>query len=199
MCAPAMRARAGSETIVKSLRLLLLTFSLAGCATPGGYDAGAASGYLIAANYNAADALIAIGKSQIDPHKPIIIATIVDIDDLEKSSTLGRFISESVSARFTQNGYRMVEMKIQNAVYMKRDEGELMLTRQIREIASSHQAQAVVVGTYSRARSAVLVNLKVVKPENNIVIAAYDYPLPMGKDVCIMIYRDPANCVEKKW
>lgn len=122
---------------------------------------------------------------------------MVDIDDLERSSTLGRFVSESVSARFTQNRYKMVEMKFQNAVYMKSGEGELMLTRQIRDIASYHQAQAVVVGTYSRASSTVFVNLKVVRPESNIVIAAHDYSLRMSKDVCIMINRDSRNCHER--
>lgn len=179
-------------------RILVLAFVLAGCASPRAYETEAASGALIAANYRATDSLVGTARTRLEPDKPIIIATIVDIDDLERSSTLGRFVSESVSARLTQNGYKMVEMKFQNAVYMKSGEGELMLTRQIREIASSHRAQAVVVGTYSRAATAVLVNLKIVSPETNTVIAAHDYPLPMSRDVCIMIHRDPARCPERR-
>lgn len=180
---------------MKSLRPLLLTFVLAGCAGPGAYEA--VSTAVIGANYRAADALIAIARPGLDAGKPIIIATLVDIDDLERSSTLGRYVSESVSARFTQGGYKMVEMKFQNAVYMKRGEGELMLTRQIREIATSHQAQAVIVGTYSRASSAVFINLKVVRPESNIVIAAQDYSLRMDRDICTMITRDERACSER--
>ena len=106
-------------------------------------------------------------------------------------------MSESVSARFTQSHYRMVEMKFQNSVYMKRSEGELMLTRQIRDIAHAHQAQAVVVGTYSRANSTVFINLKVVKPESNIVIGAQDYSLRINRDVCMMISRDARACSER--
>ncbi|HYC35367.1 MAG TPA: FlgO family outer membrane protein [Usitatibacter sp.] len=170
------------------LPLLAAATLVAGCATwaPEG-EAVPAS--VFGANYLAADALVAGGRAQLDPTRPIIVATVVDIDDLERSSTLGRFLSESVSARFTQNGFRMVEMKFQNAVYMKRQEGELMLARELREIATSHQAQAVVVGTYSRAASAVFVNLKVVRPESNVVIAAQEYSLPMGRDICVMIGR----------
>ena len=153
-------------------------------------------GYLITASYRATDALIAVGKPHLDPGKPIIVATIVDIDDLERSSTLGRHVSEAVSARFTQHQYQMIEMKFQNSVYMKRDEGELMLTRQVRDIANAHRAQAVIVGTYSRASTTVLVNLKVVLPESNIVIAAHDYPLPMTRDVCTLLTRDARSCVE---
>jgi TolB-like protein len=180
---------------MKSFRPLLLAFVLAGCAGPGAYEAVSTS--VISANYGAADALIAIARPRLDADRPIIMATLVDIDDLERSSTLGRYVSESVSARFTQSGYKMVEMKFQKAVYMKRDEGELMLTRQIREIATSHQAQAVVVGTYSRASSTVFINLKVVRPESNIVIAAQDYSLRMNRDICTMILRDDRACSER--
>lgn len=143
--------------------------------------------YLIVENYNATDALIAKARAQLDPGKPIIMATIVNIDDLERSSTLGRFVSENVSARFTQADFKMIELKFQNAVYMKRNEGELMLTRQIRDIANSHQAQAVIVGTYSKASTTVFINLKIVRPESNIVIAAHDYALAIDRNVSNMM------------
>lgn len=169
---------------------------VAGCAGPEAYEG--PSTYLLTANHHAADALIAIARPQLDVDKPILAATIVDIDDLERSSTFGRFISESVSAGFTQSHYKMVELKFQKAVYMKRGEGELMLTRQIQEIATSHQAQAVIVGTYSRAKRTVFVNLKVVRPNNNIVIAAYDYSLRITRDMCSMLNLDPRDC-ERDW
>lgn len=181
---------------MKALRAMALLAVLTGCASTESIEADETRG-LIASNYRAADALIAIARPHLDADKPIIIATLVDIDDLEHSSTLGRYISESVSARFTQSHYRMVEMKFQNSVYMKRSEGELMLTRQIRDIAHAHQAQAVVVGTYSRAHSTVFINLKVVKPESNIVIGAQDYSLRINRDLCMMITRDTRACPER--
>ncbi|MDI3514316.1 MAG: hypothetical protein PWP40_1545 [Rhodocyclaceae bacterium] len=45
----------------------------------------------------------------------------------------------------------MIEMKFRNNVYMARDQGEPMLTREIRDLANSHNAQAVVVGTYAQS------------------------------------------------
>jgi len=178
---------------MRSLLALAFALALAGCATGGTFGSGAG---LIAANYHAADRLMEVSRGQLDPARPIIVATVVDIDELERSSTLGRYISESVSARFTQHRYRMIEMKFQNSVYMKKGEGELMLTRELREIATSHQAQAVIVGTYSRARNAVLVNVKVVQPESNIVLGAVDYPIEIGRDVCAMVWRDSRDCRE---
>ena len=137
--------------------------------------------HLMTSNYAVADNLIAESQYILSKEHPIIIATIVNIDNLGSSSTLGRLISEQVSARFTNSGFRMVEMKFQNSVYMKKSEGELMLTRQIAEIASSHNAQAVIVGTYAVGSTSVFVNLKIVQPETNIVLAASDYVIPLSR------------------
>ena len=169
---------------MRAAAVLLALALVGGCAVSPHASGGAPA--LIAANYHASDALIALARPHLDPGRPILVATLVDIDDLERSSTLGRYISESVSARFTQSGYPMVEMKFQNSVYMKQGEGELMLTRQLREIAQAHQAQAVIVGTYSRGSASVLVNLKVVRPQDHIVLAAHDYALRYTGDVCAM-------------
>ena len=173
---------------------LAIAAILAGCATTPGFDSGSG---LIAANYAAADRLVEGARTHLDPARPIIVATVVDIDELERSSTLGRYISESVSSRFTQHRYRMIEMKLQGAVYMKKGEGELMLTRELREIATAHQAQAVIVGTYSRARNAVLVNVKLVQPESNVVLGAVDYPIAAGRDICAMLTRDARECRDR--
>lgn len=143
---------------------------------------------LVPANYKAADALINQLQSVLAPEQPIIIATIVNIDALDKSSTLGRLVSEQVSARFTQKGYRMIEMKFRNNVYVKRTQGELMLTREINELATSHNAQAVIVGTYGRSDRLVFINLKVVQPKLNVVLAVLDYALPLDSLTRPLLY-----------
>jgi len=145
----------------------------------------AANNRLIPANYKAAEALLAQVnlKSSLGKSQPLIIATVVNIDNLEQSSTLGRLISEQVAARFTHAGHRMVEMKFRNNVYVKQSQGELMLTREIKDLAQTHDAQAVVVGTYGQSDDYVFVNLKVIQPTSNIVMAVQDYVLPMDSSV----------------
>lgn len=69
----------------------------------------------------------------------------------------------------------MVELKFRNDVYMKQGQGELLLTREIKDLAQSQNAQAVIVGTYTESRDAVFVNLKVIQPNTNIAMAAHDY------------------------
>jgi len=120
---------------------------------------------------------------------PFIIATLVNIDQLEQSSTLGRLISEQVASRMSQLGYGVLELKVRNGVYMKRNEGELLLTREIKEVASTHNAQAVIVGTYAESSNMVYVNLKVVNPASNLILAAYDYALPLDKQIHSLIRK----------
>lgn len=139
----------------------------------------AAANPLIPANYAAATSLLARLQGQLAKDQALIAATVVNIDALDRSSTLGRLISEQVAARFTLAGHRMIEMKFRSNVYMARDQGELMLTREIRDIASSHNAQAVIVGTYAQSSDLVFVNLKVIQPETNVVLAVHDYALPL--------------------
>lgn len=140
------------------------------------------------ANYNAANELMkryqgpasASNTSKGDgAGAPFIVATLVNIDQLEQSSTLGRLVSEQIASRMTQMGFSVVELKVRNSVYMKRNEGEFMLTREISDIASAHKAQAVVIGTYAESASMVYVNLKLVNPTNSRILAAYDYALPL--------------------
>ncbi|CAN5219641.1 FlgO family outer membrane protein [soil metagenome] len=144
----------------------------------------AATNEFIPTNYKAADALIAHARARgLDQDKPLIIATLVNINALDESSGFGRMVSEQISAQFSRSGYSMVEMKIRDNVYVKQSVGELLLTREIRDLASTHRAQAVIVGTYAESDRFVFVNLKVIRPADNIVIASHDYAVPVNKMV----------------
>lgn len=149
----------------------------------------AVSSPFISANYQAADALLAQIRPGLKTGQSLLMATVVSIDALDKSSTLGRLISEQVAGRFTHAGYRMVEMKFANAIYLRRDQGEMMLTREIGNLAKTHDAQAVVVGTYGEGTDFVFVNLKVIQPTTNVVLAVHDYVMPLNASTRSLLRR----------
>lgn len=171
---------------------------LAGCASqkrtyaPTATYASVARSELIASSYQAADALLAQAGERLSPTYPLIVATLVNINALEESSPLGRLVSEQLGARFAQQGYRVVELKIRQKLYMKRNEGELMLTREIRDIARQQEAQALVIGTYAEGADRVFLNVKLTQIESNITLAAVDYALPLDMNVRTLLYRPPA-------
>lgn len=161
------------------IALLSLPLLLGACASTQdetNYSSVSANAF-VAANYRAADTLLAQLKGKLAEDKPFIMATIVNIDALEQTSMMGRLVSEQLSTRLAQGGMKMLEMKLRNSVYLKRNQGELMLTREIGEVASAHNAQAVVVGSYAETRDTVFINIKVIQPTTNLVLAGHDYVL----------------------
>lgn len=174
------------RTLALTLSALCLSLS-AGCATDGvraepTYEA-ASRNELVSTNYRAADALLSQLRNQQEVTGPTLVATLVNIDALDRSSTLGRLVSEQVAARFAQQGRAMIELKLRHTMYMRRTEGELALTREIAEVARQHNARAILLGSYGLSGDMVFVNLKVVQPGNNLVLAAYDYALPLNREV----------------
>jgi TolB-like protein len=176
--------------VKKALAVLLVPSILAACASvrqDEDYAPVPAVNVVVGANYAAADALLAQLKGKLADDKPLIMATIVNIDALEQTSTLGRLVSEQVSSRLAQGGLKMLELKLRNTVYLKRSQGELMLTREIGEVAHTHDAQAVVVGSYADTPDAVFVNVKVIQPTSNFVLAGHDFVLQKDATVRAMM------------
>ncbi|MCX8145346.1 MAG: FlgO family outer membrane protein [Azovibrio sp.] len=181
-----------------AIPLLASLFLVAGCETTPStakpeeptYDQAAMSEF-IRANYAAAAELLkgyqplaaANNFSNNGGSAPLIVSTLVNIDRLDQSSTLGRLISEQLASRISQLGQNVVELKLRNSVFMKQNQGEFLLTREIKELASAHRAQAVVVGTYADGGDYVFVSLKLVNPANSLILSSYDYALPMNRQV----------------
>lgn len=139
------------------------------------------------ANHAAVDKLVASTAVPIDKKLPILIATVVNIDALDQSSRFGRLISEQIATRLTQGGFNVVEMKLRNDVYIREGTGELLLSRDVRDLSKNYNAQMVVVGNYAIAASHAFLTLKAVTVTDNRVIGAVNYQLPMTRNAQALI------------
>lgn len=176
--------RAFLRRIARAAALIAAPLALGACAT-GAFYYEAADSNLIRGNYAATDALMKSAKGVAPSGGPLLVATMVNIDSLGTSSTLGRLISEHVASRLAQTGYTVTELKMRDPVYVRTPEGELMLSRELKEISAKHGAQAVAVGTYTPGTggsSVVFVSLKLVRPADNTIVGATDYALVLTPD-----------------
>jgi len=137
---------------------------------------------LIDKNYGAADALLMRASWLKERREPLLAATFVDINNLEISSGLGRVIGEQIGSRFAQQGFTVIEIKMRNNIFVRKGSGEFALSRSVKEISQSHNAAAVIAGTYAVGRQSVFVNARLIRATDNLVLASYDYVLPMGPD-----------------
>ncbi len=168
-----------------------LALILPGCTSHISYMEAKTSPF-IQANYQATDAMVAsVSKEHALPaDATMLVATLVELDRLNESSSLGRSISEQVQARLTQRGYSVIEAKLRGQMVMNKAQGELMLSRELQDLRKTHSAEAVVVGTYSLARNYVYVNLKMIGPEN-VALGAHNYALPLDRNIRALLNKQP--------
>lgn len=138
---------------------------------------------LIRMSHAVTDALVAeLRKNHPSFHrrKPILVASFVDRNSLDSSSELGLLISDHVSSRFTQQGFRIVEPKLRENLAIRKDKGDFMLSRDVDKLAQENKAYAVVVGTYTETRDLLDFTAKLIQIVDRQVLASVDAKIPLG-------------------
>lgn len=133
---------------------------------------------LIDQTYQAVDRLFSRSLKRIDKDKGILVTSIVDVKSVESSSALGLMMSEQVSSRAVQLGYKVHELKLRETIALRKDVGELALSRLPKDVRRIQSAQAIVFGTYAVGDDTVFVNLKVSEPIDGQIISSVDFQIP---------------------
>lgn len=149
---------------------------------PARLSAGTAQTDMAGLVYRATEQLAATSRVALDPDRPVIVASLVDIDYLESSSTFGRVIGRQATGRLVQLGYHVRETTLRNSLAIRPRTGELMLTRDIQELSRDMQAQAVVAGTYGVGRDTVSIQLALIRPTDGRILSAVDLVAPLSAD-----------------
>lgn len=159
-----------------SCAALLLVLALApGCA--------AKDANLIGANYFVANELMSASALSLDKDRPILVAPIMDVDHLDRSSSFGRLTAEHLSSRFVQAGYVVLEAKLRREnLFSRQGTSEMLLSGELKNLCETLNAQAVLVGAYSAGSDKVYVTARLVRPTDNVILASHDYWLPLGPD-----------------
>ncbi|WP_284196264.1 FlgO family outer membrane protein [Chitinimonas prasina] len=173
---------------MRRLYPLMLALLLGGCAQ---YQAGSRNP-LIRTSYDAADQLVQLTQPTLPKDAPLIVATFVHLDHLTEAATLGRVLSEQVATRFTQMGYPVVELKLRGSVFVREGKGELLLSREVKDISLAHNVQAVVVGTYATSPDKIFLNLKIVRPQDNRVLSAHSVAIDLNETTQALLLSEPS-------
>lgn len=176
----------------KYLLMAAATLALAGCTTPDIFNengtTGSASykrikdGNMIATSHKAAENLMTQANYLQDDLRPILITSVANITDLNKSSAFGLMVAEQIGDRFAQYGFPVIDLRTRKDVKVKVQSGEFMLSRDIQKISKKHAAGAVLLGTYAPGKERVYVSTRLVRASDNRILASYDFELPMGPD-----------------
>jgi len=119
---------------------------------------------------------------------PVVAATFVDLNDLEKSNALGRQIAEWLANGLSREGLQVMDLRLHpSEVAFSAEVGETVLSRQAGQSIGERPVFAFVTGTYSGLSSGggterVYVNARVLRASDGKILASADYQLsfPIG-------------------
>jgi TolB-like protein len=121
----------------------------------------------------------ALARSRIS----IMGTTAADINDLEKTSPLGRQITEEIARRLMEAGYRFTELRKGRHIRFNK-KGEFFLTRDLQKLAgATGTAQAVLAGTYVVTPEQVRFSMKLIHANSNEVLAMGAATVPITDDL----------------
>lgn len=145
---------------------------------------------VVVASYNAVDQLIENAAAPLSADKPIVVTTMVESSDLTVTTDLGRLIAEQMASRLANAGYTVHELKLGPALKIREGTGELILTRDVRQLSRVAGAQAIIAGTYTVANSRVFVNTKLVQAHDGRMLSAVDFELRRSRDIHTLLNSD---------
>lgn len=190
-----------------ALSACFLAASLSGCASMMGQTYTTSSGQIaslprdvdmVAFNQMAADAMLQQAKGAVLNERPILVTSLVNIDDLTDTSSFGRITGEQIGSRLTQQGYRVTEIRLrQDNVLIRRKAGEFALSRDLVHLSQNQGAQAIMVGTYAIGMNMVYVTTKLVSPVNSQVLASSNYSMPLGPNARALLGLDMPKATAK--
>jgi hypothetical protein len=118
----------------------------------------------------------------LDRTRPIIVSTVISVNNLESSSTFGRLVSQLVANRLHQRGYLVRDMNFMRALVLRPGTGELVLTREAAKIGEAANAQAVVAGTYAIGGQEIYLSLRLIDAVSSTVLSSTDVVIPWNEN-----------------
>ena len=139
-------------------------------------------------------------KDILYPGDKVILASIVDINNLDKTTQFGRTITEEVAKEFIDKGYQVIDVRASlKGVVVKRRKGEFYITRDVENLARTVRANAIFYGTYSVGENYVYVNLKLINPKTHVILNSVDYRIPLRDDIKKMLGIKEKNYTNDNW
>jgi len=144
---------------------------------PVGYDAD-----LIKAAYGAADHLEKHLVSELSRIMPILSTGFVNLEHPKGSSAFGRLLGEQVASRFSQHGYRVIDLSIQkHLAFAEGKAAKPALLQDSKGTSSPYELQAAIVGDFIVSDDLAYVSVRLVKIPGNAVLTSCDFSIRLNE------------------
>lgn len=149
--------------------------------------------------YTAGDMLEGNLLYDLDRTLPILSTSFVNLDNLNETSAFGRLVGVQIASRFSQHGYKVIDLRLSNGkVLVKERNGELVLSRDMKKINNYHEAQAILVGTYTIAGNRAFLSTRLVSTLDNSILSSYNFSIRMGDLLKTLAQKNLSNAAISK-
>jgi len=164
--------------------LLLINF-MAVFVTPGssyGVRSKCYDSSLPKTTYAVADHLKANLIHRLNRASPILSTSFINLDNITSTSSFGKLLGGQIASRFSQHGYRVIDLgHKKEGLIVRKSNGKTALSRDIKTIGSSYNAQAVIVGTYVVSNDLAYVSVQIVGTSDNSILTSYDFTMRLDE------------------
>jgi len=166
------------------LSTLLLVATLSGCSSRS-YDL-VKDADLVEVSYDAVDELQCRSTRKLPKHSLIVVSTLSNVDNLNKTSAFGRIISSQIASAFHKEGHRIIGMEMPIDLFSMKEDGALALSDETKKLLFAHKADVLVGGVYAPGRKNTYVSLRAVDLVTKSIISSADFSVPMGPDAKLL-------------
>jgi TolB-like protein len=124
----------------------------------------------------------------VDPG-PIGVTTLVNLDDLYRSSTFGRLYAEQLMSELTMRGFEVVELRHSDAIQFLERDGEFALSRNSFSVRPMRELGGLVVGTYASSQDRVYVNVRLIEPSTSRIVSAGSVEMSKTTELARLLKR----------
>ncbi|MFO7985613.1 MAG: FlgO family outer membrane protein [Desulfatiglandaceae bacterium] len=173
--------RSTYHTCLSFTWVILLSMVFGGAQSIHAYQPNYYDANLRKATYAAADQLEDNLVHDISRVLPILSTTFVNLDRLDISSSFGRLLGEQIASRFSQHGYKVIDLKLRkNGLLVQKGNGEIALSRDMEAISASYDAQAIIAGTYVVSNNLAFISVRMVRTSDNSILTSYDFTIRLN-------------------
>ncbi|MEW6595602.1 MAG: FlgO family outer membrane protein [Thermodesulfobacteriota bacterium] len=147
----------------------------------------ASNAALATAVHELAQKLLATSREEIADEYTVAVSTFVNLNNLYATSALGRYVGEQMIGELQNSGVEVVDVRKTPGIMVSKHHGEYAMSRDMKELAYIQNAQAMLAGTYAVAEGRVYLNARLLRNEDNMVLAAATLELPLDAVVAGML------------
>ncbi len=136
-------------------------------------------------------------KSENLASKTILSTNFVNLDGLECSSALGRYLAEELSGRLQRRGVLIKEARRGITLRFKKASGEYLLTRDVKRLAGQIHCDLILTGTYLTHGNMISINSKIISVEDNKIVASGSKVVPIDPYISGLARPDEPECAHE--